>query len=685
MKLNTEEINIYDENGVVDETLKNMLFNDNKEEEIDKYINKLLSKKGINRGSSTISHEIISNLSKKSDNIQFNTSVIEKKEEKENKNLENEKSEIEIKNEGAKNKKESKKSILKQINEEEKKEEEVEVTRKKKSKKSLKFKIENNTDNVNNNNTNNNIKEEESKKSTINEEEKMERKKSKKILSETDLFEKSNLEILNAQNEQINMKVSKENIVKILTEPISKNYIIISDLGHGSYGQVKKVRHRHLGEIRAMKITNKKTENSKVEIEILRKISHPNITNIYEIYEDSRKYYIMMEYLQGGELFEAITSSGSFSEFSAAKIMKQLLSAVNYLHNNNIVHRDLKPENIMLTSEPKDNEYEIKLIDFGAARLFIPGKKIKKFIGTSYYIAPEVLKENYDEKCDVWSCGVILYILLCGYPPFNGNTNIDIYHNIQTQNPCFLGDEWEDITQEAISLIKNMLNKNPNKRYSIEDCLNHNWFLMLEETEKNLDNSNKYKQIQLNAINHMAQFVKENRFKKAVLQFISNQFDMQKEEGDLREIFKSLDTSGKGQLSKQIFIDKLIELYGENDGKVLGESIFKNLDLDGSGQISYDEFLSAMINGKKIVTNERLEKAFKMFDKDNNGRLSVDEIISVFGGDKDSWKKVITEIDLNKDGEVDFNEFKIMMTNIDKNVGISQNIKSKLTEVKPSL
>ena len=183
----------------------------------------------------------------------------------------------------------------------------------------------------------------------------------------------------------------------------------------------------------------------------------------------------------------------------------------------------------------------------------------------------------------------------------------------------------------------------------------------------------------------MAKFIEENRFKKAVLQFISNQFDMQKEEGDLREIFKSLDTSGKGQLSKQIFIDKLIELYGENDGKVLGESIFKNLDLDGSGQISYDEFLSAMINGKKIVTNERLEKAFKMFDKDNNGRLSVDEIISVFGGDKDSWKKVITEIDLNKDGEVDFNEFKIMMTNIDKNVGISQNIKSKLTEVKPSL
>ena len=189
----------------------------------------------------------------------------------------------------------------------------------------------------------------------------------------------------------------------------------------------------------------------------------------------------------------------------------------------------------------------------------------------------------------------------------------------------------------------------------------------------------------MHAITHMAKFIEENRFKKAVLQFISSQFDIQKEESNLKDIFKSLDSSGKGELSKDIFIDKLKELYGENDGKIIGETIFSNLDLDGSGQISYNEFLSAMINNKKIITDERLEKAFKMFDKDNNGRLSVDEIISVFGGDKESWKKVISEIDLNKDGEVDYNEFKLMMANIDKNVGISKNIKNKLTKDKPSL
>ena len=487
----------------------------------------------------------------------------------------------------------------------------------------------------------------------------------------------SELDLLD--NPDIN--VSKENLIKISREPISKNYIIICDLGQGSYGQVKKVLHKQLNEVRAMKMTSKKTTTSKIEINILRKISHPNIANIYEIYEDSRKYYIMMEFLEGGELFEAITSAGSFNELSAMKVMKQLLDAIYYCHTERIVHRDLKPENIMLTNQPKDDNYQIKLIDFGAATNFIPGKKINKFIGTAYYIAPEVLKENYDEKCDIWSCGVIMYILLCGYPPFNGNTNLDIYHNIRTRNPTFTGSEWEPISKEAVDLIKNMLNKNPVKRFSAQKCLNHQWFKLLEDAEKN--KFKNFHNIQKNAITQMAQFVQENRFKKAVLQFISSQFDIQKEENDLKEIFKSLDTTGKGQLTRAVFTEKLIELYGENDGKYYADKIFSNLDLDGSGQISYDEFLSSMISSKKIVTDERLEKAFKMFDKDNSGKLSVHEIISVFGGDEDSWKKVIEQIDLNEDGEVDFNEFKLMMLNVDKNVGIKKNIKSKRTITKP--
>ncbi len=504
-----------------------------------------------------------------------------------------------------------------------------------------------------------------------------EKKKEEKKTTEDNQNLRDEIDVNNLDDEN-DINVSKHYFVKISKEPLSKKYVIVSDLGHGSFGQVKKVRHNQLNEIRAMKITSKKTSTSKVEIDILRKISHPNITNIFEIFEDSKKYYIMMEFLSGGELFEAITSAGSFNEISAAKIMKQLLSAVNYLHSTFIVHRDLKPENIMLTSQPKDGFFQIKLIDFGAATIFEKGKKISKFIGTCYYIAPEVLNENYDEKCDVWSCGVIFYILLCGYPPFNGKTNLDIYHNIKKKNPVFQGEEWDVISKDAVDLIKNMLNKNPQKRFSAEKCLNHKWFKILDDQ----NNTKQFKSIQKNAITHLAQFVQENRLKKAVLQFISSQFDIQKEEIDLKEIFKSLDTSGKGQLSRELFKKKLEELYGENDAKIYSDKIFSNLDLDGSGLISYDEFLSAMISSKKIITDERLATAFKMFDKDNSGKLSVHEIINVFGGDVESWKKVIAEIDLNQDGEVDFNEFKIMMVNADKNVGIRNNINHR-TVTKP--
>ena len=455
------------------------------------------------------------------------------------------------------------------------------------------------------------------------------------------------------------VKLARENLIKIQKTSVSKYYEIIGELGSGSYGAVKKVKHKELKEIRAMKVIMKKTENSKNEIDIMRKLNHPNIVNVFDIYEDSKKYYIIMEICEGGELFEAISEQGAFGEDDCAHIMKQILSSVNYLHSKNIMHRDIKPENIMLTKKlsKKNKKFEIKLIDFGTAKTYIKGKKETKFIGTSYYIAPEVLKESYDQKCDVWSCGVIMYILLCGYPPFNGNTNNDIYNAIKNNLPYFHGEDWKEITSDAIDLLQNMLNKNPVKRYSAEKCLNHPWFKLLDKKGEKVFG----KKLQMKVINKMNDFVKENRLKQAVLQFITNQFNLKKEEEELQALFKEFDLKKTGEISKDIFYKKLIELYGENEGKDICDKIFQRLDLDGSGEISYDEFLSAMIDGKKVLTEDRLEKAFKMFDKDGNGLLSIDEIIEVFGGDASYWKKIIEEVDSNNDGEVDFNEFKQIM------------------------
>ena len=485
----------------------------------------------------------------------------------------------------------------------------------------------------------------------------------------SEIKERRKSRILEMNNFPIdNMKFHKENFIKIKKEPLIKYYSVLGDLGSGSYGQVKKVKNRKLKEFRAMKIVKKKSESSQNEIEILRKISHPNIVNIYEIFEDSKKFYIMSELMEGGELFEAISSKGFFRESDACFIMHQILKAVNYLHNMNIVHRDLKPENIMLVSKSK---FEVKIIDFGTAKFFEKGSKLSKFIGTSYYLAPEVIKENYDEKCDVWSCGVILYILLCGYPPFNGASNAQIYYNIQNSILSFKGDEWKEVSKEAIELIKSMLIKEPHCRISAAGALTHKWF-----KEYGYDNAgnNSSSQIntgikeekQLKAITKMANFVIENRLKQAVLQFISTQFNIKKEEENLRDVFKQFDVEKKGLITKEIFLQELIKLYGENDAQLITDKIFTQLDRDGSGEISYNEFLTALIDDKKVVTLDRLDRAFKLFDKDGNGKLNIEEIKQAFGGDEKAWKKVIRDVDKNNDGEVDFEEFKLLMMGLEQ-------------------
>ena len=432
-------------------------------------------------------------------------------------------------------------------------------------------------------------------------------------------------------------------------------------IGTGAFGTVRLCVHKATRQTRACTILKKAQQDLKSlqeEVEILSKLSHPNIMQLYEVYNDKTNFYIVTEFCQGGDLFDAISKKGNFNENEASKIMKQVLSAITYSHQNNIVHRDLKPENILL--DDKGSDLTIKIIDWGCAKSFKKNEKMTNADGTPYYIAPEVLEGNYDEKCDVWSCGVILYIMLCGYPPFNGETDDDILVAVKKGKYDFPKEEWSSVSKEAIELINGMLTYEPNKRLSALDCMNQSWFI------KNKGKNTSDKKMAKNVLGNMKKFKRDRKLEQATIGFIVNQLISKEERKELVKQFQEWDTNGDGVLSRDEIIEGYRKTYGAVDENEI-DNMMMSIDLDGNGVIDYNEFLSCAFNRDKIMSKDNLELTFKAFDSDGSGKISVDELMTIFTkGDKghvnrEVFEKMVKEADENGDGEISFQEFKTIM------------------------
>ena len=443
-------------------------------------------------------------------------------------------------------------------------------------------------------------------------------------------------------------------------------------LGSGAFGTVRLAIHKATKQTRAVKVLKKSEQDMELllrEVEILSKLSHPNIMQIYEVFQDKTSFYIVSEYCKGGELFDILSKKGSLSEKETAHIIKQVLSAICYSHKNNIVHRDLKPENILLDDNTK--EMLIKIIDWGCAVSFSTGKKLSEADGTAYYIAPEVLKESYDEKCDVWSVGVILYIMLCGYPPFNGATDDEIFDKVKIGEFDYPKEEWDHISKEARDLVAHMLTVEPKNRYSAVECLAHPWFQ--KHAEKTSSNKNVAKAV----LSNMKKFKHNSKLEQATIGVIVNQIVSKEERKELLKQFQDWDKNGDGVLSRDEIIDGYRKTYGSVDENEI-DNMIHIIDLDGNGVIDYNEFLNCAINKEKIVSNERLEIAFKTFDSDGSGKICVDEIMDIFtkgaknkeGINKEVFEKMVKGADENGDGEISFTEFKAIMKEFSININI---------------
>lgn len=454
------------------------------------------------------------------------------------------------------------------------------------------------------------------------------------------------------------IKVTAQTFIKASGQRFLDIYKIGKCLGKGSYGEVRLVTERKTGQERAVKIfrksvlqTKKVTEQLHKEIEILKKIDHPNIIKIFEYFEDEKKMYIIMEKCEGGELYSQILKLNSFSEAAASKIIRQLLLAVCYLHERQIVHRDIKPENILFNSDGVESE--IKLIDFGVAEVYNHLQVLKDPVGTIFYIAPEVLEKNYDEKCDLWSCGVIAYMLLCGSPPFAGANDVEIIKNIKIGSVNFNKAIWQSHSAESKDFILNLLCK-AELRFSARAALEHPWVA-------NSETLSPCKEVYISALSTLKAFHNTNKLKEAVRTYIASQCLNIHETKELTHLFNKIDSNQDGRLSKEEIIKYYDAVMGSPLTDEEANEIMKEVDSDKSGFVDYSEFIKATMSEIMFSNVKHLKLAFDHFDADCNGKISADEIKKVLQDgnayDEDVWKEIVREVDRNSDGEIDFKEF----------------------------
>jgi serine/threonine protein kinase len=288
----------------------------------------------------------------------------------------------------------------------------------------------------------------------------------------------------------------------------TQKWVVTGDLGSGGFAEVKKVRHYRKGTVAALKVIKKcnldslSQSRALQETEFLRTFTHENIVKCLDSHEDSQNIYAVLEYVNGGELYEKIVKDGC-NEFETRTMASQLLSAVKYLHERNIIHRDIKPENILLsTSTSSKTSFDIKLIDFGLST-FVSGSDQKGCHGTPEFMAPEIIrKEFYGKPVDAWSIGITLFIMLGGYFPFRGTSDKETFDLSTEGTVKFPQKYWKNISSEAIQLIKSLLRKDPHQRLTVEQALNHPWFQIGEDELKKksvqLDERRKSKNVQKN-------------------------------------------------------------------------------------------------------------------------------------------------------------------------------------------
>ena len=481
-------------------------------------------------------------------------------------------------------------------------------------------------------------------------------------------------------------------------------------------------------------------DSLRAEIEVMQRMSHPNIIKLYEVYESASDLYLVMECCSGGELFDRIKEQGSYTEQDASAVMRQMTEGIRYMHANGIAHCDLKPDNFLFFSQAKDAP--IKIIDFGMSKFVQKRKYFQVICGTpvsaahqhttrrlpehriacppppcsrlspavasaslsplpavlrstsakqhsSHHthdlsaiscpltlpcfcfcvcsfcpLAAEVITGRYSEHCDMWSLGVVMFVMLFGYPPFyadqdkyGSETDERIFkliqHGFQPVTKAGYGPHFPSAipcSDSAKDLISKLLQMDPAKRWTAAEALEHPW--MTGENASKLP-------VLSNVLHNLRAFQANYKFKQAVLTMMSSSLS-ETEVEELKKTFKAIDANGDGTITQT---ELRTALQGSNPGSASEqmlhdiETLIKMADVDGDGKLSYNELLLTCIQKRLAAKEERLWEAFCKLDLNNDGKVSAEELRQVLVRNERDAKELIKDVDVDGDGMVSYEEF----------------------------
>ena len=466
-----------------------------------------------------------------------------------------------------------------------------------------------------------------------------------------------------------------------LGKPIDEVYEGVHDgpiLGSGVSGIVREVTHKSTGVHYAVKCLDlglvkdqEGLERLREEIYIMCQLDYPNIVQLVEAYESDTEIYLIQHLCSGGDLFDRLDQQPEFhyTEAQCCRLVKQMLSAVRYLHRQKIIHRDLKLENFLFSSNEKDSE--LQMIDFGLSKHFsYVGEEHHEAVGTPYSVAPEVIRGSYDEKCDIWSIGVITYLLLCGETPFGGCCGEDLLEvrsNILSGKFAFEPPEfWEHVSDVGKDFVKSLLVVDPKKRPSAKEAQRHPWIQLYSKKEGIEGNK-----LNPNVVKAIVGFKELSDMQKLLSEVLS--FSLLPEQiTDLREEFAKID-NGDGEITLE---DLRMVLMENAEAGSLGalteeevEDIFLALRVRKTEQtIRWHDFIAAGLSQCQ-VDDRNLRLAFNRLDTKGKGFITLDDVMELMGSSRGSeneeylreiWKDAVDHTDSRHDC-ITYEDFLLLM------------------------